>query len=161
MPYDRYVHIWLQYWLVILALSLQNIFNCYSEICAPTLHDLHSQLKCSFCICSCISPRSVLENKKPTFGPNGTERIVLTISSGYLRPTNFAFFTKYYNVRPNAEHWVGAVGSMTNIRVYYTGLAGKPAGMFCLRRPVGLRYRRSAHLCVIGRFCGRNCYGLW
>jgi hypothetical protein len=36
---------------------------------------------------------------------------------------------------------------MTNITVYYPGLAGKPAG----RRPVGLQYGKSAHLCVKGK----------
>jgi hypothetical protein len=100
---------------------------------------------------SCISPWRVLENKKRIFGPKGTELIGLIISSGYLRPTNFAFFTKYYNVRPNAEHWVGAVCSMANTRVYNPGLAGKPAGMSALGRPVGLRYGRSTHLCVKGK----------
>jgi len=40
---------------------------------------------------------------------------------------------------------------MTNIRIYYPGLAGKPAGMSALGRPVGLRYGRSVHLCVKGK----------
>ena len=119
MSYDRYVRIWLQYWLVIRALSLQNIFIGYSGIFTPTLHNLNSQLKCLFCIYSCISPRRVVENKKRTFEPTGAERIGLIISSGYLRPTNFALFTKYYNGRPNAEQWVCADGSMTNTRDYF------------------------------------------
>jgi len=67
----------------------------------------------------------------------------LIISSGYLRPTNFALFAKYYNVRPNVEHSVGAVGSMKNIRVSYPGLVGKPAGMCGLGRGTAVQKVRS------------------
>jgi hypothetical protein len=40
---------------------------------------------------------------------------------------------------------------MTKITVYYQDLAGRPVGMSALGRPVGLRKRKSAHLCVKGK----------